>query len=45
VPKTPYLLIIILLLAIAGGAILLATWDIPPPLENVENVLPNDQFP
>jgi hypothetical protein len=36
---------IILLLAIAGGAIFLATWDIPPPLEDVENVLPNDRFP
>jgi hypothetical protein len=36
---------IILLLATAGGAIFLATWDIPPPLVDVENVLSNDRFP
>ena len=28
-----------------GGAIFLATWDIPPPSAKVEKVLPNDRFP
>ena len=44
-PRIAYLLTIILLLAIVGGAIYLATWDIPPPLADVENVLPNSRFP
>jgi hypothetical protein len=30
---------------LVGGAIFLATWDIPPPSAKVEKVLPNDRFP
>ncbi len=33
-----------LLLVLAGGAILLVTWDIPAPLAQVEKVIPNDRF-
>jgi hypothetical protein len=36
---------IVVLLAILGGGVFLATWDIPPPTATVETTLPNDQFP
>ncbi len=32
-------------LSLAGGAAFLATWDIPPPVQKVERVLPDDRFP
>ena len=32
-------------LCLAGGAVFLATWDIPPPVQKVERVLPDDRFP
>jgi hypothetical protein len=35
----------ILALAVAGGGVFLATWDIPPPASSVERVLPDDRFP
>lgn len=34
-----------ILLAVAGGAAFLATWDIPAPTAQVERVLPDDRFP
>ncbi len=41
-----YLIIFLMLLAIVvGGAAFLATWDIPPPTDRLEKVLPNDRFP
>jgi len=41
-----YLFVFLMLLAIVvGGAAFLATWDIPPPTNRVEKVLPNDRFP
>tara|TARA_A100001037_G_scaffold303478_1_gene337591 strand:- start:5593 stop:5733 length:141 start_codon:yes stop_codon:yes gene_type:complete len=43
--KAPYIVLIIMLLAVVGGAVFLATWDIPPPSERVEKVLPDDRFP
>tara|TARA_Y100001934_G_scaffold252201_2_gene316072 strand:+ start:9096 stop:9236 length:141 start_codon:yes stop_codon:yes gene_type:complete len=43
--KAPYIVLIIMLLAVVGGAAFLATWDIPPPSERVEKVLPDDRFP
>lgn len=37
--------LVVVLLAIAGGAIFLAMWDIPAPSQRIEQVLPNDRFP
>ncbi len=36
--------VILLALVVAGGVFLL-TWDIPPPTQTVEKVLPDDRFP
>ena len=36
---------LLVIAAIAGGAIFLATWDIPSPTATVEVVLPDEQFP
>lgn len=33
------------LLFLAGGALFLATWDIPAPSAEVERIIPNDRFP
>lgn len=30
---------------IIGGAVFLATWDIPAPIAKVEKVIPDDRFP
>lgn len=30
---------------ILGGAVFLATWDIPAPVSTVEKVIPDDRFP
>jgi hypothetical protein len=38
-------LIILLLVGLAGGAVFLATWEIPAPSAPVEKVIPNDNFP
>lgn len=41
-----YLTVLLLIfLAVAGGGVFLATWDIPPPSSTVQKVLPNDRFP
>lgn len=41
-----FLLIIVALVValVAGGAIFVATWDIPPPTQEVRKVVPNDRF-
>lgn len=39
------LVFLVLLLAIAGGGVFLATWDIPAPMASVEKEIPNDRFP
>lgn len=39
------LLFVALILALAGGAAFLATWDIPAPAQEVEKVLDDDRFP
>ncbi len=36
---------VLVILSLAGGAMFLATWDIPPPVKKVERVLPDDRFP
>ncbi len=38
------LLITVLVIAVAGIVVFLATWDIPPPTKNVEKVIPNDRL-
>ncbi|MEX0693943.1 MAG: hypothetical protein WD075_05840 [Rhodospirillales bacterium] len=43
--KLTVLVLVVLLLGAGGGAVFLATWEIPAPVSNVEKVLPNDQFP
>lgn len=42
-PSVILLLLVVLLLV--GGVAFLFTWDIPPPSERVEKVIPNDRFP
>lgn len=37
-------IIVILLIAILGGAVFLVTWDIPAPSAPVEKILPDDRF-
>ncbi len=43
--KTSWAVICIIAAAIVGGAVFLATWDIPPPSSQHEIVIPNDNFP
>lgn len=38
------LLVIILLFFIVGGAVFLGFWDIDPPREAVEKVIPNERL-
>lgn len=38
-------LILLIALVIAGGAVYLAFWDIPPPSAKVVRTLPDNQFP
>ena len=38
------ILVSMLVLAVAGGLVFLGTWDLPPPSEPVEKVIPNDRF-
>ncbi|WP_425407365.1 hypothetical protein [Hwanghaeella sp.] len=35
----------LLMVGLGGGAVFLATWDIPAPSQTVERVLPDDRFP
>lgn len=37
-------LIVLVLMLIVGGAVALATWDMPPPTATREKVIPNDRF-
>lgn len=36
---------LLLLVALAGGGVFLATWEIPAPTAKVEKVIPDDRFP
>ncbi len=38
------LTILLILVLVAGGAVFLATWDIPAPTRQVEKVLPDSRF-
>ncbi len=39
------ILILILVLALGGGTVLLATWEIPAPSRIVEHVIDDNRFP
>ncbi len=39
------ILILIVVLALGGGTVLLATWEIPAPSRVVERVIDDDRFP
>ena len=41
----PAILLIVVALVIAGAAVFLMTWEIPPPTAPVEKVIPNERFP
>lgn len=43
--KLTKILVIVGVVAVAGGAIFLMTWDIPAPSEKVTKTLSNDRFP
>lgn len=36
---------LLVLVALVGGAVFLATWDIPPPTATMTTDLPDDRFP
>jgi hypothetical protein len=38
-------LLVLLLTVLIGGAVLLGFWDIEPPSQAVEKVIPDDRFP
>ena len=38
-------LVILLIVAIGGGMVFLATWEIPAPSQKVEKVMDNERFP
>lgn len=37
-------LIVILVLVLAGGAVFLMNWEMPPPSEKIEKVIPNERI-
>lgn len=39
-----FLITLVVLLSL-GGLVFLAMWDIPPPTERIEKVLPDERFP
>jgi hypothetical protein len=39
------LTILLILVLVGGGAVFLATWDIPAPTRQVEKTLPDNRFP
>lgn len=43
--KLSGLIALIVILAIAAGAVFLGTWPLPAPTAKVEKVIPNDRFP
>ncbi|MGE5505984.1 MAG: hypothetical protein ACM31L_16300 [Actinomycetota bacterium] len=43
--KLSAVLVLLVLAAVAGGAVFLATWDVPPPSARVEKVIPDDKLP
>lgn len=38
------LILCLVLITVLGGGFVLATWDIPAPTSDVQEVIPNDRF-
>lgn len=43
--KLSSVLVVLVLAVIVGGAVFLATWDLPPPSARVEKVIPDEKLP
>ncbi len=43
--KLSYLITVVVGVALVGGIVFLATWEIPAPSAVVEKVIPDDRFP
>jgi hypothetical protein len=43
--KLSSVIILLVLAALVGGAVFLATWDVPPPSARVEKVIPDEKLP
>ena len=43
--KLPRLVFFAVVTLIVGGAVFLATWDMPSPVNKVEKVIPDGRFP
>ena len=43
--KATVVLVLVLVLAIVGGCLFLAFWNVPAPTTTVEKVLPDARFP
>ena len=39
------LVFVVVIVAIVGGVVFLASWDIPAPVAGVEKVIPDERFP
>lgn len=39
------ILVLLILLALAGGVVYLASWDMPPPVQTIERPIPDDRLP
>ena len=42
--KAHTIILLIVLVALTGGLAFLSTWNIPPPAEQVERVIPNEKL-
>lgn len=43
-PKLLVSILILIAIAVIGGGIYIAVWDVPPPARTVEKVLPDDML-
>lgn len=43
--KISGILVLLVLAVIVGGAVFLATWDLPPPSARIEKAIPDDKLP
>ncbi len=39
------ILILLAVIIVLGGLIFVVTWDIPPPTQQIETVIPDDRLP
>ncbi len=43
--KISKIVLFVILIVLAAGAVFLATWDIPAPVATIEKVIPDERFP